>query len=50
MVNPVGGPSIFLNQPIDCLNIKDRLIPIQIGIIGETNNFAMVCKIEKTED
>lgn len=47
MINPVGGPSIFLNQPIDCLNIEEKIIPTKIGIIGETNNFAMVCKIMK---
>lgn len=46
MLNPVGGPSMFLNNPIDCLNIKERLIPIQIGINQDTNSFAMVCKIE----
>ena len=46
MINPVGGPTIFLNHPIDCLNTSSKIIPIKIGIIGETNNFAMVCKIE----
>lgn len=45
MLNPVGGPSIFLNQSIDCINTDNKIVPIKIGIIGETNNFAMVCKI-----
>lgn len=45
MLNPVGGPSIFLNHPIDIMNLGYNIIPVKIGMIGETNTFALVCKI-----
>ena len=45
MINPVGGPSICLNNPIDTVDCDYDLIPVQIGFSESTNSFAIVCQI-----
>lgn len=43
MLNLVGGPSIYLNQPIQTIDSNEELIPINIGFIESTNSFAVTC-------
>lgn len=50
MLNPVGGPSIFLYQPIATINTDYILTPVQIGFVESTNSFSLICKVEKLED
>ena len=46
MLNPVGGPTIYLNQPIQTIECDDILVPINIGFVELTNSFSLICKVE----
>ena len=45
MINPVGGPSIYLNTTIETMDCEYELVPVKIGFSESTNNFSLICQV-----